>query len=227
MMFPGDPHGTVPNPWSSLHEYDAGLDHPRVVKQVFTDLKKKKLSDEAAVDELSHRYFVMDGKLYYEGTPYYALDSDLAKKMVELHTEHEKQEREFDKQEAALLEKHLGPAVPYASSTGINWKTRKPCTPEEIEKYVNYCTKQKKFCETNPDFLILQEQQTKARNTYYENRRKLSIQMAKHDWNSFVEDNTGAFFAQFEYSDNDGEFFNLMEHAGIFDNLHHIVISNH
>ena len=31
----------------------------------------------------------------------------------------------------------------------------------------------------------------------------------------------------FEYSDNDGDFFCMMEHGGIFDNVPHLKISNH
>ena len=229
MMFPKDLYGSIGNPWPGLNAYDGGLEHTRIVEQVFSDIQeqKKKFSTKETVDELSGRYFVMDGKLYYEGAPYYALDSDLAKQIMELHNEHEKQEKEFDKQTEALLEKHLGPAVPYASSTGTNWKTRKPYTPEEIADYMRYCKKRKKFSETNEEFLLMQQAQTKARNKYYEETRKISDKMAKFDWKSFSEDNTGAFFSRFTYSDNDGEFFSMMEHGGIFGNLHHIRISHH
>ena len=43
----------------------------------------------------------------------------------------------------------------------------------------------------------------------------------------FRKNNKGSFFAVFHYGDSDGEFFSIMEHGGIFDNLESIRTSYH
>ena len=229
MMFPGDPHGVVPNPWKSLDEYDPGLTNPSVVEQVFSDLtsQKKKVSTKELIDELSSRYFVINGKLCYEGSEYYALDKDLAKEYVDLHVAYEKREEEHRDFIRDLEKKHLGPEVPYASKDGIDWRTKQPHTAEQIKAFADYCEKEKKFHETNEEYIAAEEKNNEFLNKYWDNSCKIANKLAKVDLKAFEEDNTGTYLARFEYSDNDGQFMSLMEHAGIFQNLHHIVISHH
>ena len=227
MMFPGDPHGTVPNPWES--STDSGLNKPDVVEQVFSDLpkQKKKVSTKELIDELSSRYFVINGELYYRGSQYYALDKDIAKKFVDMHVENEKQQRDHGEFIRKLTEKHLGPAVPYAFNTGIDRKTKQPHTAEQIKAFADYCEKEKKFRETNEEYIAAEKKNNEFGHKHWDNARKLSGDLAKVDLKAFEDDNTDTYLARFEYSDNDGEFMSLMEHSDIFHNLHHIVISHH
>jgi len=44
---------------------------------------------------------------------------------------------------------------------------------------------------------------------------------------SFVKNNPGAKFYEFEYSDNDGPFDTALEHGNLFERLPHVTISNH
>ena len=147
MMFPKDPHGSIPNPWPGLDEYKDGLEFSRIVEQVFSDIQaqKKKVSTKELIDELSTRYFVTNGKLYYEGTPYYALDKDLAQQYIDVQTEYEHQTREHDAFYSDLLKKHLGPPVFYVHKTDINWKTKELVTDEEVKAYQDYSKKEDEF----------------------------------------------------------------------------------
>jgi len=57
----------------------------------------------------------------------------------------------------------------------------------------------------------------------------------EHDYKAFAravaeefwKENQGKFTYRFQYSDNDGEFWGMMEHSGIFERLPHLEISHH
>jgi translation initiation factor 2 beta subunit (eIF-2beta)/eIF-5 len=61
----------------------------------------------------------------------------------------------------------------------------------------------------------------------YEEDNKLRRKVAEADVDGFLKDNEGCKIRQFGYSDNDGDFFTLMEHSGVFRRLPHVEISNH
>jgi hypothetical protein len=50
---------------------------------------------------------------------------------------------------------------------------------------------------------------------------------AKKIIDEFFKENKESFIAEFSYSDNDGDYYCDLEHGGLFDNLPHIVISQH
>jgi hypothetical protein len=228
-MFPYDPKGSIENPWPGLKEHDKGLTHSQIVEQVFSDLQsqKKKISRKELLNELSGRYFVLDKKLYYAGAPYYALDKNLARRYVELHELYEFEWKEFDDFERTLLRTHFGPAVPYASTTGTNWKTKKPCTAEEIKAYEDYTRKVKQFCETDKEYLDAKKKHGEASRKNWNEQGKIADELAKIDLKAFEDANKGAFITRFTYSDNEGSFFSMMEHGDIFHNLNHIQTSHH
>lgn len=229
-MFPKDPNGTVPSPWPSLgEEYDEGLSHDRIVEQVLSDLQteSKKVTKKDLIEELASRYFVNDGKLYYEGSPYYALDSKLAKEYVDSHEQHEAERRAFDTFEQEMIRKHVGPDVPYASENSTNWTTRKPCTVEDIKAYKEYRAKVEAFETTNKEFIKAKNKHYRSERKYWKTQSVLARKLARVDLAKFLADNKKAFITRFTYSDNDSAFFSLMEHSGVFDNLNHIRISHH
>ena len=228
-MFPKDPDGTVPSPWPSLTEYSEGLSHSQIVEQVLSDIKgeTKNASKPELMDELSGRYFVMDGKLYYEGAAYYALDKKLAQKYVDVHNKHEENRKQFDAMKRELIRKHVGPDVSYASENSTNWKTKQPCTKADIMAYETYTGAVKKFEETNKEYILSNKKYNRETSKFWETQRILAQKMARIDLEKFLEDNKKKFITRFTYSDNDGSFFSLMEHSGVFDNLNHIRISHH
>lgn len=228
-MFPKDPDGVVPNPWPGLHDYNEGLSHSKIVDQVFNDLQteSKTLSKKDLLEELAGRYFVLNDKLYYEGQPYYALNSKLAKEYVDCHNKYEDDRRHFDKLEWELIRKHVGPHAQYAYKGGTNYQTKSPYTDAEIKIYETYAAAEKKFRETNKEYLALEKKQRLMSDQYYTHQRVLARKMARIDMDKFLQDNKGKFITRFTYSDNDGQFFSLMEHSGIFHNLNHIYVSHH
>ncbi len=64
-------------------------------------------------------------------------------------------------------------------------------------------------------------------NAYWEKREKLRKKMARHSAKKFIEKHKDKWIAVVSYADEDGNFFSLMEHGGIFDNIDHIRISHH
>jgi len=225
-MFSNDPNGSISSPWSHV---ERGLSHSQIVEQVLSDLKSKskKVSKTELMDELSGRYFVMDGKLYYEGAAYYALDKKLAQKYVDVYNEYEEARKQFDTIERELIHKHVGPNVPYAFKNSIDWKTKQPCTKEDIEAYETYTAVVKKFGETNKEYISARKKHNRETHKYWKTQRILAQKLARIDLAKFLEDNKKKFITRFTYSDNDGQFFSLMEHSDVFHNLNHIHISHH
>jgi hypothetical protein len=228
-MFPKNPNGSIDNPWPGLKEYDDGLTYAQIVEQVFTDLQGEstKVSKTDLLQELAGRYFTIDGKLYYMGAPYYALDKKLAQQYIDVHEEHEARRKAFDTFERELIRKHVGPAVPYASETSTNWTTRKPCTKADIEAYKTYTDAVKAFEESNPKYIAAKKKNNRQESKCWDTQRKLAIRLARVDLKKFLEDNKGRFITRFTYSDNDGEFFSMMEHGNIFRNVNHVYVSHH
>ena len=228
-MFPNDPMGTVPNPWPSQTECGDGLSHSQIVEQVFSDLqtKSKKVSKKDFLDELAGRYFVMNNKLYYTGAPYYASDAKLAQQYVDAHKANETAHKEFDTFERELIRKHVGPDVPYAYEGSTNWNTHQPYTKAEIEAYKTYTDAIKAFKEANPKYIAAKKKYSQQERKVWDTQCTLTNKLARIDLKKFMEDNKGKFITRFTYSDNDGQFFSLMEHSGVFNTLNHIPISHH
>ena len=228
-MFPKNPTGSIANPWPGLKEYDDGLTYAQIVEQVLSDLQGEdtKVSKTDLLQELAGRYFTIDGKLYYMGSPYYALDKKLAQKYVDVHEEHEAQRKAFDKFERELIRVHVGPDVPYASENTTNWTTRKPCTKADIEAYNTYRDAVKAFEEANPKYITAKKKQNARERKFWDTQRKLANRLARIDLAAFLKDNKGKFITRFTYSDNDGSFFSMMEHGNIFRNVNHIYVSHH
>lgn len=65
------------------------------------------------------------------------------------------------------------------------------------------------------------------RDKIYKECDEENERIAKSIIKKFRDDNKGCFFAVFDYADGDGEFFCIMEHGGIFENLEHIQTSYH
>jgi len=228
-MFPKDTNGVIENPWASFDEHFEGLSYLQIVEQVFSDLQSqsKDVSKKDLVEELSGRYFVNDGRLYYEGSPYYALDKTLAQKYIDSHEQYESDRKEFDKFEREMIRKHVGPDVPYAYKGGTNWTTKQPCTDEDIKAYEEYRKKVENFEKTNEEYIAAKKKQDANFRKYCDAQRKLANKLAEADLKKFLEDNKGKYIARFTYSDNDGSVPSMMEHGNIFRNLNHITISHH
>lgn len=56
---------------------------------------------------------------------------------------------------------------------------------------------------------------------------KINDERASNIIDAFIEDHKDHFFAVMEFSDNDGGFWSMMEHSGIFKNIDHIQTSYH
>jgi hypothetical protein len=227
MMFPRDPDGMVHSPWDHV---ETNLTHTRASEIVFADIQAQKLnkiSKKELLEELDGRYYVSDGKLYYENDPYYALDKSLSKKYVDLCVRNDIDHRAFIIVMRDLLQTHIGSPAQYASKDSKQWDTSKPYTTEEIEVYDDYVRRRLKFEETNKKYLALQKKHDAAAKKFWDTQNKLQKKLAQFDLAAFEHDNVGKYIARFTYSDNDGEESSLMEHAGIFDNLRHIIISHH
>jgi hypothetical protein len=227
-MFPKDPDGVVPNQWLISGE-EEGLSHSQIVVQVFDDLQteSKEVSNKDLLEELSGRYFVLNDKLYYEGAPYYALNSKLAKEYVDAHNTHEQDRKYFDDVVRALILKHVGRPPQYAYKGGTNWSTKQPFTDAEIETYEQYAKKEKAFKDKSKEYIALEKKQRLISNQYYTHQRTVANKLARIDLKKFLDDNKGKFITRFTYSDNDGTFFSLMEHSNIFRNLPNIYVSHH
>ena len=73
----------------------------------------------------------------------------------------------------------------------------------------------------SPD--MTKKQRDIAWKKYMDNYKKYQKEFA----NRFMDGKENQFVYTFSYSDNDGEYFTVMEHGGIFDNLKHKQISRH
>ena len=228
-MFPKDPNGSIDNPWPGLKEYDEGLTHSQIVEQVLSDLQtnSKKVSKKDLLEELAGRYFMNNGKLYYEGAPYYALDSKFAREYIDCYEQHNAERKEFDNIKRAMIRTHVGPDVPYASENSTNWTTRTPCTAEDIKAYTEYREKVEAFEKTNAEYIKVKNKYYRSERNFWKTTSVLARKLARVDLAKFLKDNKGKFVTRFTYSDNDGSFFSMMEHGNIFRNLNHVHISHH
>jgi L-rhamnose mutarotase len=73
----------------------------------------------------------------------------------------------------------------------------------------------------------IDKEKQKYNNQVYELRNQCYEILAIERYNEFLNQNSNAFFARFEYSDNDGTFGSVMEHGDIFRKLNSIRISHH
>lgn len=85
--------------------------------------------------------------------------------------------------------------------------------------------KQEKWESKNEELLELRR--SRFLHDYFIKTNKLMNKIAKSDAKKFYEKHKGKFIARFSYSDNDGQFFTVMEHGGIFEGLDHIQFSHH
>lgn len=229
-MFPNNPTGNLQSPWDHV---EMDISHTRISEQVFSDLDeaKFKVSKKDLIQEFASRYFVMNKKLYYEdaGEEYYATARELADEYVCVHEEHETERKEFDQFERDMIRHHVGPYVPHAYKNGTNYsaKPNRPYTDEEIKAYDDYEKASDKFRETNAEFIARREKHNYADRNYWRRTGVLARKLGRADLEKFLKDTDGAFIGKFQYADEDGSYFAILEHGGIFSNLKHIQISHH
>ncbi len=62
---------------------------------------------------------------------------------------------------------------------------------------------------------------------YWDRREKESNKRAKAFAKEWIKQNPGSFYFRFHYADEDGSYYSLMEHGGMFEHLPHQRISHH
>jgi hypothetical protein len=62
---------------------------------------------------------------------------------------------------------------------------------------------------------------------YWNKREKESNKRAKEFAKEWIKETKGSFYFRFHYADEDGSYYSIMEHGGMFDHLPHQRISHH
>lgn len=224
-MFPRDPMGTVPDPFSN----GPGLSHTAIAEQVFSDIQgeSNSVTRDDLLEEFVGRYCFLSGALYYAGAPYHASDETLTHQYIESNMAYEATCKEFTSLERDMILTHVGPPVPYASDNTTDWNTKKPHTKADVDAYNVYRKQVESFKKKNKKYLAAKKKADETQREFWDTQHMLSKKLAEVDLSEFLKDNEGKFITRFTYSDNDGTQSSLMEHSGIFNNLPHITISHH
>jgi hypothetical protein len=180
----------------------------------------KPIDKSSIINDLQHRYYFTDN---YEGgvQAYYdmgdketfcGLNSDLVEEIKDLYIESNKLSKECWKLRQSLQEGLRLIKVPYAYEGGLKEDNKTRYTKKEIEAYQKYrmaLDQVEKF----PEMVKLHQTQTDIQNKI----DKLSEKLAEFDYKKFEKANSGKFFFETSFSDNDGEFGSYMEHSGVLE----------
>lgn len=104
---------------------------------------------------------------------------------------------------------------------------RKSFSKNDVELIVNSTPIEnlEEIYPTRPSFgvTITEEEYDKRLGMYFDEVERLN----KNIINRFFDENPGCFIYSFHYGDENGRFWGLMEHSGIFDRMPHLIMSNH
>jgi hypothetical protein len=200
---------------------------------VFRDLQSKeaKATRKRLMDLFMARYYFSphsygcDG-FYKRSKLCWGTDPKLVDKIRETSIASSKSDDEWRKKLSDLVAEYVLP-VPYAWEDSKDENGKPRYTKKQVKAFNDYQEQEKKFRQTNEEYKKLDKDRWNDHTNYWKLSRSLEEKLAKKDLKAFLAESKGKFVATLSYSDNDGELGCAMEHGDIFDNLKHIVISNH
>lgn len=209
---------------------DKTVTYMEAAQTVFRDLKAVKVTYDKLMDLFDYRYHYMPhclyGGFYQRSKVYWGSDPELVDQIRKTTIASEKKEEQYRKQLNTLLAKHIKP-VPYAWAESKNEKGKPRYTKKQVKDFNAYQIEEKKFKETNEEYIKIQKESYDSRDKEWKALRKLETELAQKDLKLFQEGTKGKFVAIFKYSDNEGNVNSNMEHGGVFDRIEHIRISHH
>jgi len=131
-------------------------------------------------------------------------------------SESELQKMLFEDKEEVFYSDKTYPILEIVKQVFSDFSNQFPLDGNEIEKELTYgwINGQPEFDYSNPP---------NEEIDYKMNLKKFRNTLLK----KFIKRNKNHFFYKFHYSDNNGEFFSMLEHGDIFSGVDHIVISHH
>jgi len=200
--------------------YDHGATLERIANDVLEDLRSKnsKRTRKDLLDMLKPMYDVPYFKddirrRTYRGkrtSRWYGSDADALNALIDFHIDLVNKRDEREKKMMDIIRSEIGENPGYRHPGFDEWRKKK----SKIE-------------DTNPEYIRLSEEEREEWKKEWEKDDELRMRVAEKDLDAFMEDNEGCKIRVFSYSDNDGDFYSLMEHGGIFNNLPHIWINEH
>ena len=236
-----------------IRYYDDVVSSLQIAEQVFKDIESNKedstqLKDTIAA-ELMERYHYyppnhcvnvfwagkvtdINGGAWSEPPhKYFGNNKEAMTELIKLIVIGERETKKYRDDLEKTMEKELKrlkvKTVPYAFEDGTNYEIKKKYTKKEISDYKKYSEKYEEIKDKSKEYIALQKEYWDFNRDNWAKESKLREQIAVSDTEVFIKDNPNSFIFIVQYSDNDGSFMSLMEHAGIFNGVNHIKISHH
>jgi len=223
------------NAEGEVEYYDSKIPVDQVAEQVLRDIQdiKRSLSKKRIVKKFcsgwryhywvngSDDFDIVDGvpvftKKYFdgEGEPYFGNDKKALEELRIVEIEHNEKQKDYWEQyhyHQDRMKSKLGPQPDYSDK----------------KAYKDYKTKLDAIEKQDKEWQEFRNNNNRFDDDYWKKNKELTQKCAEADVEEFLEDNKGCFITSFEYSDNDGDFFCLMEHGDIFKNLNHVRFNHH
>lgn len=202
-----------------IEMYGYTMTKGHAAKQVLDDIKRKdsKIDREDLIREFSGRYHTpynledaFGAMPRTDPTTWYGLNYDTMMEMWNNAITVLQEREKIDRKIKTYINKKIGERPSYGSEASDRWYTEYEKLKEEDEEYKK-----------------LDEERMSTLHKDWEKEDFLLNKAAEADVDGFLKDNEGCKIRHFEYSDNDGNFFTLMEHSGVFRRLPHVEISHH
>jgi hypothetical protein len=199
-------------------QYENSASKERVANEVLGDLreKKSKCSRDKLVDLFTGRYpsSCSEEDLYglfcRPNIKWYGTDGETYAELIGLHVQQNREDKarrtEFEK----IIRSKIGNPPLFNSPEHEAWRKKRV----DVLKTDDECKR-------------LEEEGRAAWDECWKKDDELRKKLAEVDVDAFLEDNKGAKLRLFEYGDDCGPFYSLMEHGEIFCRLPHIRISHH
>lgn len=205
--------GPASEPEETISLYDTSITKGKAAEQVIQNIRdssNKGVTRKRLIELLSGRYdtpYYENDQFYTDPSKWYGVDYDLYFAFWEYRLRLIRERKYIREKIETRVKEVLG---------------------EKLEKTSNNAW-WKKVCKFKEEDTVVQELEKERHALYcnWEEESEFRRKLAEVDLDSFMEDNNGSKIKVFHYSANEGDFYSLMEHYGIFDRLPSITISNH